>query len=65
MTVDDRDCALMFVVNGVSHTDCTTGLTPDATSKGQEWCYVDSRYSVNLEKGIKNWGFCQPVLDYD
>lgn len=28
-TIDDRDCALVFVQNGVTYTDCTTGLTPD------------------------------------
>lgn len=26
---------------------------------------MDSKYSFNLEKGIKNWGYCAPLLEYD
>jgi hypothetical protein len=29
LTTDERECALVFVQNGVTFTDCTTGLTPD------------------------------------
>lgn len=64
-TTDSKECALVFVQNGVTYTDCTVGLTPDGKTKGKEWCYIDSKYTINLEKGIKNWGFCNQLLEYD
>lgn len=61
-TKDGRKCADSFnsdeetiVVN-----DCTTKPSPDGKSTEAEWCEVDPS-----EGGSPNWGFCEPILDYD
>ena len=59
-TQDGRLCASLFVQDKTTYTDCATSKTPDGQSSGREWCYLDSSY-----KATPNWGYCEPVLDFD
>lgn len=59
-----------------SFTDCTTTRDPNGTS-GKEWCYVEVQLlgkggvflrtpsSDHSDANLKNWNYCQPVIDYD
>ena len=59
-TEDGRLCSSLFVQDLTTYTDCATSKTPDGQPAGREWCYVDSSYT-----STPNWGYCEPILDYD
>lgn len=59
---DGRDCALAFVQEGKTYTDCTFTKSPDGRMTGQEWCYAESSQSTN---DFPSWGYCIPILNYD
>jgi hypothetical protein len=61
-TKDGRKCADKFNADNdtVITNDCTSKSSPDGKDTGEEWCEVDPS-----EEGNPNWGFCEPILDYD
>ncbi|ESS33462.1 PA14 domain-containing protein [Toxoplasma gondii VEG] len=60
-TIDGRLCAAAFVQDNVTYTDCTDSKAPDGTV-GRMWCYVEVQL---LGKGIRDWDYCQDVVNYD
>lgn len=61
-TFDGRLCAAAFVQEDHTYTDCTDARAPDGSIGRGEWCYVEVQL---LGKGLKDWGYCIPPIDYD
>ncbi|CAD7935787.1 unnamed protein product [Amoebophrya sp. A120] len=69
-TEDGRLCAAAFIQDQQPFTNCTDIAAPTPSAEnvvGREWCYVEAQLlnkPVNGEPA-PNWGYCQPVPDYD
>jgi len=59
-TIDGKPCSDVFVRDGQTFFDCTKIRSPDGQKNELEWCYIE-----NPKPGMKDWGYCEPIMDFD